>query len=68
MTKPLHTQTLDLLAVTHRRSKPPLLAVMFLFMNSGKIAPLDEIIKMKEQYRFGVLLDESNSFGVHGCT
>lgn len=34
--------------------------------NSGQIAPLDEIVKLKEKYRFRVLLDESNSFGVLG--
>ena len=34
--------------------------------NSGQIAPLDEIIKLKEKYRFRILLDESNSFGVLG--
>ncbi|KAK8670066.1 hypothetical protein V6N13_104830 [Hibiscus sabdariffa] len=35
-------------------------------MNSGQIAPLDKIIKLKEKYRFRVLLDESNSIGVLG--
>ncbi|PKI39709.1 hypothetical protein CRG98_039879 [Punica granatum] len=35
--------------------------------NSGQIAPLDEIIRLKK-YRFRVLLDESNSVGVLGCT
>nr|GLL44884.1 cell division control protein 48 isoform X2 [Ipomoea trifida] len=37
-------------------------------VNSGQIAPLDEIIKLKEQYKFRVLLDESNSFGVLGSS
>ncbi|PPD76238.1 hypothetical protein GOBAR_DD26835 [Gossypium barbadense] len=36
--------------------------------NSGQIAPLDKIIKLKEKYRFRVLLDETNSFGVLGRT
>ena len=36
--------------------------------NSGQIAPLDEIIRLKEEYRFRVLLDESNSFGVLGSS
>lgn len=36
--------------------------------NSGQVAPLDEIIRLKEKYRFRVLLDESNSFGVLGKT
>ncbi|KAG6752845.1 hypothetical protein POTOM_042884 [Populus tomentosa] len=34
--------------------------------NSGQIAPLSEIIRLKEKYLFRVLLDESNSFGVLG--
>ncbi|KAL6561907.1 serine palmitoyltransferase component [Orobanche gracilis] len=34
--------------------------------NSGQIAPLDEIIKLKEKYLFRVILDESNSIGVLG--
>lgn len=38
------------------------------FQNSGQIAPLDEIIKLKEKYLFRVLLDESNSFGVLGSS
>lgn len=36
--------------------------------NSGQIAPLDEIIKLKEKYRFRVILDESNSIGVLGSS
>lgn len=36
--------------------------------NSGQIAPLDEIIRLKEKYKFRVILDESNSFGVLGST
>ncbi|CAH2062727.1 unnamed protein product [Thlaspi arvense] len=39
---------------------------VFNLQNSGQIAPLDEIIRLKEKYRFRVLLDESNSFGVLG--
>jgi len=34
--------------------------------NSGQIALLDEIIRLKEKYRFRLLMDESNSFGVLG--
>lgn len=34
--------------------------------NSGQIAPLDEIVKLKEKYRFRVILEESHSFGVLG--
>lgn len=39
-----------------------------MLQNSGQIAPLDEIIRLKEKYRFRVLLDESNSFGVLGSS
>ncbi|KAL3510133.1 hypothetical protein ACH5RR_029534 [Cinchona calisaya] len=42
------------------------IVVEAVYQNSGQIAPLDEIIKLKEKYRFRVLLDESNSFGVLG--
>lgn len=40
--------------------------VFNLLQNSGQITPIDVIIKLKEKYRFRVLLDESNSFGVLG--
>ncbi|XP_071742241.1 long chain base biosynthesis protein 1 [Rutidosis leptorrhynchoides] len=42
------------------------IVVESVYQNSGQIAPLDEIIKLKEEYKFRVLLDESNSFGVLG--
>ncbi|KAL7119353.1 hypothetical protein ACP275_02G058100 [Erythranthe tilingii] len=38
------------------------------YQNSGQIAPLDDIIRLKEKYRFRVILDESNSIGVLGST
>ncbi|OWM69436.1 hypothetical protein CDL15_Pgr013897 [Punica granatum] len=44
------------------------IVVEAIYQNSGQIAPLDEIIRLKEKYRFRVLLDESNSFGVLGCS
>lgn len=34
--------------------------------NSGQIAPLDVIVQLKEKYKFRVVLDENNSFGVLG--
>ena len=40
--------------------------VMLFMQNSGQIAPLDEIVRLKEKYLFRVVLDESNSFGVLG--
>ncbi|GJU60192.1 long chain base biosynthesis protein 1-like protein [Tanacetum coccineum] len=42
------------------------IVVECVYQNSGQIAPLDEIIRLKEKYRFRVLLDGSNSFGVLG--
>jgi serine palmitoyltransferase len=44
------------------------IVVEAVYQNSGQVAPLDEIIRLKEKYRFRVLLDESNSFGVLGKT
>ncbi|XP_047055345.1 long chain base biosynthesis protein 1a-like [Lolium rigidum] len=42
------------------------IVVESIYQNSGQIAPLDEIIKLKDKYRFRVILDESHSFGVLG--
>ncbi|KAI9107059.1 hypothetical protein K1719_022587 [Acacia pycnantha] len=42
------------------------IVVEAIYQNSGQIAPLDETIRLKEKYRFRILLDESNSFGVLG--
>ncbi|XP_068652268.1 long chain base biosynthesis protein 1b-like [Aristolochia californica] len=44
------------------------IVVEAVYQNSGQIAPLDVIINLKEKYRFRVVLDESNSFGVLGKT
>nr|XP_028962698.1 long chain base biosynthesis protein 1-like isoform X2 [Malus domestica] len=42
------------------------IVVEAVYQNSGQIAPLDKIVELKEKYKFRVLLDESNSFGVLG--
>uniref|UniRef100_A0ACD5VLQ1 Uncharacterized protein n=1 Tax=Avena sativa TaxID=4498 RepID=A0ACD5VLQ1_AVESA len=42
------------------------IVVESIYQNSGQMAPLDEIIKLKEKYRFRVILEESHSFGVLG--
>jgi 7-keto-8-aminopelargonate synthetase-like enzyme len=34
--------------------------------NSGQIASLDKIVRLKEKYHFRIILDESHSFGVLG--
>ncbi|XP_022997022.1 long chain base biosynthesis protein 1-like [Cucurbita maxima] len=62
--------TLEKITAGNERAKKlrRYIVVEAVYQNSGQIAPLDEIIKLKEQYRFRVLLDESNSFGVLGCT
>ncbi|XP_047338239.1 long chain base biosynthesis protein 1 isoform X2 [Impatiens glandulifera] len=44
------------------------IVVEALYQNSGEITPLDEIIRLKEKYKFRVLLDESNSIGVLGTS
>ncbi|KAJ4981630.1 hypothetical protein NE237_032467 [Protea cynaroides] len=42
------------------------IVVEAIYQNSGQLAPLDVIVKLKEKYRFRVLLDETNSIGVLG--
>ncbi|KAG0004667.1 serine palmitoyltransferase component [Entomortierella chlamydospora] len=37
-----------------------------LFQNYGDIAPLDKIVELKNKYKYRLILDESNSFGVLG--
>ncbi|KAF9150349.1 serine palmitoyltransferase component [Linnemannia schmuckeri] len=37
-----------------------------LFQNYGDIAPLDKIMELKEKYKYRVILDECNSFGLLG--
>ncbi|KAL1822703.1 hypothetical protein ACET3Z_009481 [Daucus carota] len=44
------------------------IVVEAVYQNSGQIAPLEEIIRLKEKYLFRVLLDESNSIGVLGSS
>lgn len=39
-----------------------------IYQNSGRLAPLDEILKLKEQYQFRLIVDESNTLGVIGGT
>lgn len=62
--------TLEKVTLENKRAKKlrRYIVVEAIYQNSGQIAPLDEIIQLKEKYRFRVLLDESNSFGVLGST
>lgn len=47
--------------------KPPAPCLCVL-QNSGMMVPLDELIRLKEKYKFRILVDESNSLGVLGKT
>ncbi|GAB4852540.1 serine palmitoyltransferase component [Ancistrocladus abbreviatus] len=60
--------TLEKITLENKRAKKirRYIVIEAVYQNSGQIAPLDEIIRLKEKYRFRVLLDESNSFGVLG--
>lgn len=60
--------TLEKVTQDNKRAKKlrRYIVVEAVYQNSGQIAPLDEIIQLKEKYKFRVLLDESNSFGVLG--
>ncbi|KAM7508212.1 hypothetical protein LguiA_018665 [Lonicera macranthoides] len=62
--------TLEKVTLDNKRAKKlrRYIVVEAVYQNSGQIAPLDEIIRLKEKYRFRVLLDESNSFGVLGSS
>ncbi|KAG6517010.1 hypothetical protein ZIOFF_020387 [Zingiber officinale] len=44
------------------------IVVEALYQNSGQIAPLNDIVRLKEKYRFRIILEESHSFGVLGNT
>ncbi|KAI4296083.1 hypothetical protein L6164_036072 [Bauhinia variegata] len=63
-------ETLEKITAENKRAKKVrrYIVVEAVYQNSGQIAPLDDIIKLKEKYHFRVLLDESNSFGVLGRT
>ncbi|KAH7523657.1 hypothetical protein FEM48_Zijuj06G0035200 [Ziziphus jujuba var. spinosa] len=62
--------TLEKITAENKRAKKlrRYIVVEAVYQNSGQIAPLDEIIRLKEKYFFRVLLDESNSLGVLGKT
>ncbi|KAG5229733.1 long chain base biosynthesis protein [Salix suchowensis] len=60
--------TLEKITVGNKRAKElrRYIIVEAVYQNSGQIAPLNEIIRLKEKYLFRVLLDESNSYGALG--
>jgi len=39
-----------------------------LYVNYGDLAPLDEIIKLKDQYKFRIVMDDSHGLGTLGKT
>ncbi|KAG0584220.1 hypothetical protein KC19_3G194500 [Ceratodon purpureus] len=55
-----------------KRKKKPLnrrfIVVEAIYQNSGQMVPLDELVRLKEEYKFRVLVDESNTLGVLGKT
>ncbi|KAK4274669.1 hypothetical protein QN277_017859 [Acacia crassicarpa] len=63
-------ETLEEISISSKRAEKVrrYIVVEAVYQNSGQIAPLDEIIRLKEKYRFRVLLDESNSIGVLGSS
>lgn len=60
--------TLEKITAQNKRAKKlrRYIVVEAIYQNSGQIAPLDEIVRLKQKYLFRVILDESNSFGVLG--
>ncbi|PWZ27106.1 putative serine/threonine-protein phosphatase 2A regulatory subunit B'' subunit TON2 [Zea mays] len=60
--------TLEKLTRGNKRAKKirRYIVVESIYQNSSQIAPLDEIVRLKDNYRFRVILEESHSFGVLG--
>ncbi|XP_074273599.1 long chain base biosynthesis protein 1-like isoform X2 [Silene latifolia] len=50
----------------HKRAKKCFIVIEAVYQNSGQIAPLDEIVRLKDKYKCRLMMDESNSFGVLG--
>eukprot|EP00475_Leptophrys_vorax_P042787 TRINITY_DN80645_c0_g1_i1.p1 TRINITY_DN80645_c0_g1~~TRINITY_DN80645_c0_g1_i1.p1 ORF type:complete len:490 (+),score=20.82 TRINITY_DN80645_c0_g1_i1:131-1600(+) len=44
------------------------IAVEAIYPSSGQLLPLDQLVRLKEKYKFRVLVEESLSFGVLGKT
>ncbi|KAJ8761383.1 hypothetical protein K2173_001514 [Erythroxylum novogranatense] len=61
---------LEKVTVDNKRAKKlrRYIVVEAVYQNSGQVALLDKIIRLKERYRFRLLLDESNSLGVLGSS
>lgn len=65
-------KTLDEITKKERKMKKPLnrrfIAVEGIYHNTGEIAPLKEIVRIKNKYKFRLIVDESLSIGVLGAT
>ncbi len=65
-------RTLDEITKKERKIKKPLnrrfIAVEGIYHNTGEIAPLKEIVRIKNKYKFRLIVDESLSIGVLGAT
>ncbi|CAK0785184.1 hypothetical protein CVIRNUC_008390 [Coccomyxa viridis] len=63
-------RTLQAIDREHRRLKKPLnrrfIVVEGIYAQSGHLAPLDEICKLKEKYKYRLVVDESLALGVLG--
>lgn len=65
-------KTLEKITKRERKMKKPLnrrfIAVEGIYHNTGEIAPLKEIVRIKNKYKFRLIVDESLSIGVIGAT
>uniref|UniRef100_A0A803L3R4 serine C-palmitoyltransferase n=1 Tax=Chenopodium quinoa TaxID=63459 RepID=A0A803L3R4_CHEQI len=62
-------RTLETITTENKRKKTRrYIVIKAVYQNSGQVAPLDEIVKLKEEYCFRLMMDESNSFGVQGSS
>lgn len=65
-------RVLSELVSEHQRSKKPLtrrfIVTEGLFENVGDMVPLPDIVRMKNKYKFRILLDETWSYGIVGAT
>lgn len=39
-----------------------------IYMNTGEMCPLPELVKLRQKYKLRMILDESITFGVLGAT
>ncbi|GAM83300.1 hypothetical protein ANO11243_012870 [Dothideomycetidae sp. 11243] len=65
-------RVLSELVKEHKRSNKPLtrrfIVTEGLFENVGDMVPLPELVRLKDKYKFRILLDETWSYGVVGAT